>query len=465
MAGISPERQTSAADDYARALDQLEADAVRNTLAILRRSLDGVLTTLRRSYQSYLNDLGPMSRDPSGQLTRRDGAYTIAESTAKFRGILQDAQQFMTPQEVNSWRDSYERNLEDAAKLGGQLANELVEMVSQDPASVPFTGADPLAMRAVASNAAAFIQYESARFRNQIVEIAGEGGARGWGPSRLERQLRDALRGARDPKKLNERLGLEQRAALIARSELSHAYAKATKDAAKKRGDKYVRLLASNDERVCPTCASRNGRVYAVDRISVPLHPRCVLGETKVSPGLLAAAFRSVYRGNVVTIRLANGEVLTVTVDHPVLTPAGWVKAEAIRSGDQLIGHGFYGPVASAGGSPDLHQVPATAEDVFAAFAEASAVSTMRVPVSPLDLHGDGEFIHGDVEVVRAESLFEGYWDTASDQCGAELDVDERRVRFRPFTTFSHADAAILGLGAAASGSVWAGLHSQVDPR
>ena len=143
-----------------------------------------------------------------------------------------------------------------------------------------------------------------------------------------------------------------------------------------------------------------------------------------------------------------------MTVDHPVLTPAGWVKAEAIRSGDQLIGHGFYGPVASAGGSPDLHQVPATAEDVFAAFAEASAVSTMRVPVSPLDLHGDGEFIHGDVEVVRAESLFEGYWDTASDQCGAELDVVERRVRFRPFTTFSHADAAILGLGAAASGSV-----------
>jgi SPP1 gp7 family putative phage head morphogenesis protein len=275
MAGSSPQRLTSAADDYARALDQLEADAVRNTLAILRRSLDGVLTTLRRSYQSYLNDLGPMSRDPSGQLTRRDGAYTIAESTAKFRGILQDAQQFMTPQEVNSWRDSYERNLEDAAKLGGQLANELVEMVSQDPASVPFTGPDPLAMRAVASNAAAFIQYESARFRNQIVEIVGEGVARGWGPSRLERQLRDALRGARDPKKLNERLGLEQRAALIARSELSHAYAKATKDAAKKRGDKYVRLLASNDERVCPTCASRNGRVYAVDRISVPLHPRC----------------------------------------------------------------------------------------------------------------------------------------------------------------------------------------------
>ena len=173
MAGISPERQTSAADDYARALDQLEADAVRNTLAILRRSLDGVLTTLRRSYQSYLNDLGPMSRDPSGQLTRRAGSYTIAENTAKFRAILQDAQQFMTPQEVNSWRDSYERNLEDAAKLGGQLANELVEMVSQDPASVPFTGADPLAMRAVASNAAAFIQYESARFRNQIVEIVG----------------------------------------------------------------------------------------------------------------------------------------------------------------------------------------------------------------------------------------------------------------------------------------------------
>jgi SPP1 gp7 family putative phage head morphogenesis protein len=108
-----------------------------------------------------------------------------------------------------------------------------------------------------------------------MVEIVGEGIARGWGPTRLERQIREALRGARDPKRLNQRLGLEQRAALIARSELATAYVKGSLQRARERGDGYIRVLASNDERTCPTCASRNGRIYPVDRAPIPFHPRC----------------------------------------------------------------------------------------------------------------------------------------------------------------------------------------------
>jgi SPP1 gp7 family putative phage head morphogenesis protein len=270
-----PRQLVSVADDYSRALDRLEASSVRNTLALLRRSLDGVLVTLRRSYVSYLNDVGPAVRDPAGQPTRRPGAYTIAESTAKFRAIIQDAQQFMTQQELVSWRDSYERDLAAATQLGGELADELAAMVNLPAAAVPFTGADPLAIRAAALNATAFIQNETARFRNQIVEIVGEGVARGFGPRRLERAIREALRGARDPKGITRRLGLEQRAALIARSELATAYVKGSLQRARQRGDGFVRVLASNDERVCPTCASRNGRVYPVDRVPIPFHPRC----------------------------------------------------------------------------------------------------------------------------------------------------------------------------------------------
>jgi hypothetical protein len=65
-----PRQLVSVADDYSRALDRLEASSVRNTLALLRRSLDGVLVTLRRSYDAYLNDIGPAVRDPAGQPTR-----------------------------------------------------------------------------------------------------------------------------------------------------------------------------------------------------------------------------------------------------------------------------------------------------------------------------------------------------------------------------------------------------------
>jgi SPP1 gp7 family putative phage head morphogenesis protein len=275
MATPVPRQLTGIADDYAKALAELERRSVNNTLALLRRSLDGTLTTLRRSYNAYLSDLGGITTDPEGQVTRRPGAYTTAESTAKFRAILQDAQQFMTPTELAFWRDSYERDLREATKLGTDLATELIALVSKPDSMVPFAGADPLAVRAAALNASAFIQNETTRFRSQIVEIVGEGIARGWGPTRLERQIREALRGARDPKRLNQRLGLEQRAALIARSELATAYVKGSLQRARERGDGYVRVLASNDERVCPTCASRNGRIYPVDRVPVPFHPRC----------------------------------------------------------------------------------------------------------------------------------------------------------------------------------------------
>jgi SPP1 gp7 family putative phage head morphogenesis protein len=449
-----PSEQTKLADDYASALELLERRSRRNIVAVLRRSLNGVLVDLRRSYSRYLDELGPQAYDPQRQTIRRPGEYSAAEATAKFRSIVLDAQRFMGEEELRQWTISYERDLREAARLGGELGVRLEAMVRRPEAEMPFTGADPLAIRAAAQSTSAYIQNETVRFRDQLVAIVGEGATRGWGPTRLEKQIRQALRGSKDPNGITQRLGLEQRAALIARSELANAYAKGSLARARERGDAYVRVLASNDERTCPTCASRNGRIYPVDRVVLPWHPRCVLGDTHVSPGLLAAVFRSVYRGHVVAIRLANGERFQVTIDHPVLTPAGWVKAETLRKGDQLLGHGLNLSAPAGAEAPDLHQVPATAEEVFAAFAEACAVPAMAVPVTALDLHGDGQFIEGDVEVVRANGLLQGHWVTEPIDGLGNGDGVRRRMRFGPFLTLSHADAALLWHAAAAGGSV-----------
>lgn len=270
-----PGSQTRLADDYARALETLERRSRRNIVAILRRSLNSTLVDLRRSYARYLEELGPQGYDPSRQAIRRPGEYSAAEATAKFRSIVLDAQRFMPEEELRQWQISYERDLREAARLGGELGARLERMVGRPESQVPFTGADPLAIRAAAQSTSAYIQGETVRFRDQLVAIVGEGATRGWGPARLERQIRQALRGAKDPNGITQRLGLEQRAALIARSELANAYAKGSLARARDRGDAYVRVLASNDERTCPTCASRNGRVYPVDRIVLPWHPRC----------------------------------------------------------------------------------------------------------------------------------------------------------------------------------------------
>jgi SPP1 gp7 family putative phage head morphogenesis protein len=271
----APRRLVDAADDYALVLDQLERRSTRNTVATLRRSLDRVLFDLRRHYAAYTDALGPRGFDPARNAIRRPGEYSTLEATAKYRAIIQDAQQFLTDGELRQWQVRYEQDLREATRIGGELGIELQRLTGQAPAALPFTGADPAVIRAATTTTSALIQGEVARFRDQLVQIVGEGAARGWGPTRLERQIRQALRGAKDPNGITQRLGLEQRAALIARSELANAYAQGALAMARERGDSYVRVLASNDERVCPTCAARNGRIYPVDRVVLGYHPRC----------------------------------------------------------------------------------------------------------------------------------------------------------------------------------------------
>lgn len=268
MIPSAPQRLVGVADQYSRRLDALERRSRRNIVGILRRSLDGVLLTLRRSYQAYLGALGPVGYDPARNPIRRPGSYSTAEAATRFRAIVDSARGFLTDLEIQGWIVAYQSELTAASRLGGELGAKLAALSGQ-PAS-PFTGADPAVIRAAAQNVGALIQGEGVRFRDQLVQIVGEGATRGWGPKRLETQIRRALTGARD-----QRPGLQQRAATIARSELAKVYAEASLIRARERGDSYVRVLASNDERVCPTCASRNGRVYPTDRIVLPFHPRC----------------------------------------------------------------------------------------------------------------------------------------------------------------------------------------------
>ena len=270
-----PRRLVGVVDDYSRELDKLEQRAVRNTMTIIRRSMITVLADLKRHYVAYTTALGPQGYDPARNTLRRPGEYSTAEATAKFRAIINDAQQFFGEQQLQQWQVQYEQDLREAARLGGELGQRLLTLAGRPPESVPFAGADPLAIRAAAQTTSALIQGETARFRDQLVQIVGEGATRGWGPSRLETSIRQALRGAKDPNGITQRMGLEQRAALIARSELANAYTQGTLVRSREQGYSYVRVLASNDERVCPTCASRNARVYPIDRVPIPWHPRC----------------------------------------------------------------------------------------------------------------------------------------------------------------------------------------------
>jgi SPP1 gp7 family putative phage head morphogenesis protein len=260
-------------DSYAAILDELEERMVANTTAMLRTALDRILRDLKRHYSAYVNAVGPSATDPEGNPIRAPGAYSSAEATTKYRAILRDAQQFLPTEEIAAWQRSFATDLVEALSIGGEAAASLQTIVTG--AAAQFAGANPLAIRAATQAATAFMEGETARFRDQIAQIVGEGVARGWGPKRLERQIVEALEGTTDAAGKTSRMGLRQRAEVIARSELANAYVKGAIDHNLAEGFAYIRWVAATDERTCRWCLSRHGRIFPADQVIIPAHPQC----------------------------------------------------------------------------------------------------------------------------------------------------------------------------------------------
>ena len=267
------DRIISSVDSYAAILDELEGRMVQNTTAMLRTALDRVLGDLKRHYNVYLNAVGPEALDPEGNPIRAPGAYSSGEATAKYQAILRDAQQFLPPEEIAAWQRRFSTDLVEALSVGGEAAAALQTIVTG--ATATYAGANPLAVRAATQAATAFMQGESARFRDQIAQIVSEGVARGWGSRKLERQIVGALEGTTDPTGKTARMGLRQRAEVIARSELANAYVKGAIDHNLKEGFAFIRWVAATDERACRWCLSRHGQIFPADQVVIPAHPQC----------------------------------------------------------------------------------------------------------------------------------------------------------------------------------------------
>jgi SPP1 gp7 family putative phage head morphogenesis protein len=297
------DQQLQLADDYAAALDAIGNRATTNTKAALRRSLARTLRDLRRYYGQFVDPNLPDQLSADG-VTRRPGSYSIADGSAKFSKLLKLAQAFASDRELQWLQNRYREDFAEAVALGGDLGQQLAQTADPDAtAQGVFVGASRAAVEAAASTATAYIRGEVESFRDNIARIVTDGIGRGKGPRVLEREIRTALQGAKDPQGLNSRMGLEQRAELIARSELANAYVGAQKATAARNGFGYARWIATKDERTCAVCASRHGRIYRLDEMVGTLHPRCRCSLSPVSseaveeqdPALRATLLREDY--------------------------------------------------------------------------------------------------------------------------------------------------------------------------
>lgn len=118
--------------------------------------------------------------------------------------------------------------------------------------------------------------------------------------------------------------------------------------------------------------------------------------------GRFTGGLKTWYAGEVTEIHTHGGRRLTVTANHPVLTPRGFVAAKLLREGDDLIAYRGESEVGVL--AIDKQDHPPLIEKVFQSL-QILLGGSRRSPVTALDLHGDAAFGDGEVDVVGADRV------------------------------------------------------------
>lgn len=229
----------------------------------------------------------------------------------------------------------------------------------------------------------------------------------------VERAVADVVTGDLGPKQAARAMVREagkasgiglQRAMTITRTEGLRSYREAQRQRWQESDavPAYRRTAAQNAN-TCIACIAMDGAIMPIDEpLDDHVNGRCLTPGTLVSGPVPEAFVSRHYRGDVVFIRTARGKELTVTPNHPILTSRGWVAAELINEGDDVVCDSGL-QRAACGICPDEYQVPTPVENI---------ARTLRMdrfgsmPTAAEDFHGDGR--GSDVHVISTNRLL-GY--------------------------------------------------------
>lgn len=199
----------------------------------------------------------------------------------------------------------------------------------------------------------------------------------------------------------------ESRAMTIARTELAAAHVAGNVEGWKQAdvnvtGKRWILGDTHPQEDECDDAADAG--VVGVDEDFVPgidlppAHPNAVLeGSAFASYGELQQMVRAWYVGPAITI-FCESKHVTIGPNHPMLTARGFVRAEEIQEGDELLYDLACDGLRSSAVKPDLQQVMRV-EDAFRALASICGYANIAGPRDYF--HGDEKFVYGEVDVVR----------------------------------------------------------------
>ena len=154
----------------------------------------------------------------------------------------------------------------------------------------------------------------------------------------------------RDFQKLVEENGIELSEAHldnVFRTNIQNAYAHGRWLHQQQNKDKrpYLEYFAINDKRTRPSHLALDGVIRHIDdpfwqKYYPPNGFRCFLPGTQIQGDLHGAIVRT-YQGIAVELTTNSNRRLSVTGNHPILTERGWVRADCLNVGDNVISYGL----------------------------------------------------------------------------------------------------------------------------
>lgn len=272
---MSQEDQERIVDEAERRSQQLKAlqeAAAAIVATILTASLLRIMPGLKRAYRRYQEALRPPEVGPDGQ-RYRPVAGTGVQASKRFQAVTQAAIDFVNAAELRRMERELEKVLRQAAAHGiesAQTLNAIQKITEGGQVPIP----DDL-IQAKVGALSGVIQARASEFRNVISQVVSDSAAQGFPGKRVERLVIQAFQGEQQADGTVLSRGLLQRVALEVETEVSVQALNATLRQTLVTGENYVRWVTAQDEKVCPYCASRHGRIYLASRITLPCHYRC----------------------------------------------------------------------------------------------------------------------------------------------------------------------------------------------
>ncbi len=309
----------------------------------------------------------------------------------------------------NRWSaDFIAQNQATAARLGIRNAEEVIisnytdrNMVAATFRRIPFEAVE--FMVGNASDGSPLNQLLMESYPETITRITQtliDSTALGVNPRKTAEMMTDSM------------AGNFQHALTVARTEQNRVFREASTQAAKEsevvEGWFWRAALQLN---TCRGCIAKDGTRFGIDE-DLNDHPngRCVPGDMVVSGDLPISLVSRRYNGDLVTIRTASGKFLSVTPNHPILTDRGWVAAQFIQKGNNVISCPSL-ERASSGINPDEYQVPTLIEDIPRSL---NMTRLGSMPSTAKNFHGDGE--GSDIYVIWSNSLLRNSLESGSSE-------------------------------------------------